>query len=140
MSSRAIRERQYRRILATGVGISVAIHAAVLGFSTFEVPPTLASETETPPAEEVEREFDVASLELVTIVQQPAVAAAVDELLDVNSQLYDLHRKTSRFGTGPSLHSPVLYNHRAESVSPRMVLAELKGQLDVLAERIDQRQ
>ena len=77
MNARQVRERQYRRLVATGLGISVAVHGAILGLSTFEVENAFGAEDDRP-AEQAEATFETPALELVTL-KKPSVEATQPE-------------------------------------------------------------
>lgn len=77
LSPRQVRERQYRRMVATGLGVSVAIHGAILGLSTFEID-TPVSARDAARAESPETVFETPALELVTL-KQPSVEATEPE-------------------------------------------------------------
>ena len=73
MSSRAVRDRQYRRILTTGFGASIAIHGAILGFSTFEAGP-LGNEPAEADVRERSADFEIPALELISLERETSVA------------------------------------------------------------------
>jgi hypothetical protein len=62
--------------------------------------------------------------------------AASDALLDLDSQLDELRHATSLLSTTHTTPSKSFYLHMAEGASPKLLLADLKGQLDLLAERM----
>lgn len=61
---------------------------------------------------------------------------ASDALNDLDSQLDELRHTTSLLSSSRSTPSQSFYLHMAEGASPKLLLADLKGQLDLLAERI----
>ncbi|MGI9629021.1 MAG: hypothetical protein ACR2QM_19475 [Longimicrobiales bacterium] len=73
MTARQVRERQYRRLVATGLGVSIAVHGAILGLSTFSVDGPAADDETRAQAERVE-DFEVPAIELVAF-SKPSVAA-----------------------------------------------------------------
>ena len=74
MNARRARDLQYRRVVATGFLVSVAIHGAVLGLSTFTVAAP-ESPGEEPREEATQSEFQVAALELITLEKAAAPTA-----------------------------------------------------------------
>ena len=80
MTARQLRERQYRRVLATAFGLSAALHGIVLGWSTFSLEAPPASPEEAREAQEAPATFEIPALELVNLEapsspsQQPVVA------------------------------------------------------------------
>jgi len=77
LNPRQVRDRQYRRMVATGLGVSIAVHGAILGWSTFEIegPSTMDDGIR---AESSEAIFETPSLELVTL-KRPSVEATEPE-------------------------------------------------------------
>ena len=65
MTTRQLRERQYRRVLFTALGTSAALHGAVLGFSSFTVDGPHDEEARA--AEEAEATFEIPALEILTL-------------------------------------------------------------------------
>lgn len=65
---------------------------------------------------------------------------AVERLTHLDHRLRDLHHSTQLLGTTRSSASQAFYSHLAEGASPNLLLADLKGQLDLLAVRFSQRQ
>jgi len=63
--------------------------------------------------------------------------AAVAKLDDVDQQLHDLRSTTAMLGTTHSTPAVAFYSHLAGGASPQLLLADLKGQLDLLATRIE---
>ncbi|MGE0757032.1 MAG: hypothetical protein AB7F89_10570 [Pirellulaceae bacterium] len=59
--------------------------------------------------------------------------AAVTSLSDLDEQLHELRHVTVRLGNSHSGPAQSFYFHLAEGCSPHMLLADLKGQLDLLA-------
>ena len=57
-------------------------------------------------------------------------------LNELDEQLDDLRHATSLLGTTHSSPAQSFYAHMAEGASPKMLLADLKGQLDMLATKI----
>jgi hypothetical protein len=58
---------------------------------------------------------------------------AADKLDAVDEQLHDLKRTTAMLGTTHSSAAVAFYSHMAEGANPQLLLADLKGQLDLLA-------
>ncbi len=58
---------------------------------------------------------------------------AVSQLDQVGSQLKDLKRTTALLGTTQGAAAQAFYAHMAEQASPELLVADLKGQLDMLA-------
>ena len=61
---------------------------------------------------------------------------AAESLSNLDEQLIELRRATSQISTSHSGPGQSFYFHLAEGCSPHMLLADLKGQLDLLALRI----
>lgn len=61
---------------------------------------------------------------------------AVETLDELDDQISDLRQATSLISTSHSGPAQSFYFHLAEGCSPHMLLADLKGQLDLLAMRI----
>jgi hypothetical protein len=61
---------------------------------------------------------------------------AAESLSQFDEQLMELRHATSQISTSHSGPSQSFYFHLAEGCSPHMLLADLKGQLDLLAHRI----
>jgi hypothetical protein len=61
---------------------------------------------------------------------------AAESLSNLDDQLIELRRATSQISSTHSGPSQSFYFHLAEGCSPHMLLADLKGQLDLLALRI----
>lgn len=57
-------------------------------------------------------------------------------LTHLDDKLHDLTHTTTMLGTTRSTPAQSFYVHMAEGASPHLLLADLKGQLDLLAERI----
>jgi hypothetical protein len=64
--------------------------------------------------------------------------AAVDKLHDVDDQIGDLKMTTTLLGTSQGPTGGVFYSHFAGGASPQLLLADLKGQLDLLAVKLAQ--
>ena len=74
MNARQVRERQYRRVLATALGVSAAVHGMVLGWSSFSVGvPSQDSLTERE-TQEAPAKFEKPALQLVSL-EAPAAPA-----------------------------------------------------------------
>ncbi len=58
---------------------------------------------------------------------------AVQKLRQLDEQLQQLERTTSMLGVTQGSAAQAFYTHMAESASPHMLLADLKGQIDLLA-------
>lgn len=65
---------------------------------------------------------------------------AVAKLENVDRQVHQLHVTTSLIGSGS--HSPggAFYSHLAGGANPDLLLSDLKGQLDLLAMKLSQRE
>lgn len=63
--------------------------------------------------------------------------SAVAKLDDVDEQLNDLRSTTAMLGTSHSTPAVSFYSHLAGGASPQVLLADLKGQLDLLATRME---
>lgn len=61
---------------------------------------------------------------------------AAESLSNLDEQLVELRRATSQISSSHSGPSQSFYFHLAEGCSPHMLLADLKGQLDLLALRL----
>lgn len=59
--------------------------------------------------------------------------STLDEL---DEQLHDLRHATSLLSTTRSGHAQSFYAHMAEGASPNILLADLKGQLDMLSTKL----
>jgi hypothetical protein len=59
-----------------------------------------------------------------------------DTLTDLDGQLHELQHTTSLLTTSRNGAAQSFYTHLADGASPQMLLADLKGQLDVLATRM----
>ena len=64
---------------------------------------------------------------------------AVDKLGEVDRRLADLNQATTMLGVTHGSASQAFYAHMAEGASPHLLLADLKGQLDLLAVRMSER-
>ncbi len=64
---------------------------------------------------------------------------AVDKLEKVDEKLHHLQHTTTVLGTTHSSAAQAFYAHLAEGANPRMLLADVKSQLDLLAMRMSQR-
>ena len=64
---------------------------------------------------------------------------AVRKLDQVKSQLNHLERTTTMLGTTHGSAAQAFYAHMAEQADPQYLLADLKGQLDLLALSISRR-
>ncbi|HEY2148466.1 MAG TPA: hypothetical protein VGH32_11045, partial [Pirellulales bacterium] len=58
---------------------------------------------------------------------------AADKLDDVDGRLDDLNKTAALLTTGHSSPAQAFYVHMAGGASPQLLLADLKGQLDLLA-------
>lgn len=58
---------------------------------------------------------------------------AVSKLKHIDAQLAQLERTTTMLGVTQGSASQAFYSHLAESASPHLLLADLKGQIDLLA-------
>lgn len=67
MSERNVRERQYRRVVAIALGVSAAIHGAVLGLSSFTLETDVPGSEEVAAGERPEPTFEIPALEVVTL-------------------------------------------------------------------------
>jgi hypothetical protein len=65
---------------------------------------------------------------------------AAAKLSEVDHQLDDLRNTTALLGTTHSGAATTFYAHFAGGASPRVLLADLKSQLDLLAIKIEQEQ
>lgn len=65
--------------------------------------------------------------------------AANETLEDLDSQMDELRHTTSLLSTTHSSPSQSFYLHMADGASPKLLLADLKGQLDLLASRMSDR-
>ena len=63
---------------------------------------------------------------------------AVDKLNDVDNQIGELKATTTLLGTSQGAGGGVFYSHFAGGGSPQLLLADLKGQLDLLAVKLAQ--
>ncbi|MFN0022248.1 MAG: hypothetical protein ACKVP0_28705 [Pirellulaceae bacterium] len=59
-----------------------------------------------------------------------------ETLTQLDGKLHDLAHTTTMLGTTRSTPAQSFYVHMAEGASPHLLLADLKGQLDLLAERM----
>jgi len=64
---------------------------------------------------------------------------AAAKLDNVDQQLHDLRSTTAMLGTTHSTPGLAFYSHMAGGASPQLLLADLKGQLDLLAVQIGKR-
>ncbi len=64
---------------------------------------------------------------------------AVEQLSEVDRRLSELNRTTTLLGVTHGSASQAFYAHMAEGASPHLLLADLKGQLDLLAVRMSER-
>jgi hypothetical protein len=64
---------------------------------------------------------------------------AVDKLGEFDQRLADLNQSTRLLGVTHGSAAQAFYAHMAEGASPHLLLADLKGQLDLLAVRMSQR-
>jgi hypothetical protein len=62
--------------------------------------------------------------------------SASHALEELDSQLDELRHATSLLSTTRTSPSQSFYLHMADGASPKLLLADLKGQLDLLAERM----
>jgi hypothetical protein len=56
-------------------------------------------------------------------------------LEDVNQRIEDLNRSAALWTTNASPPATAFYHHLAHGASPHILLADLKGQMDLLAHR-----
>ena len=63
---------------------------------------------------------------------------AIASLNELDQQLDELRRTTSLLSTTHSSPSKSFYAHLANGASPNLLLADLKGQLDLLANRMSE--
>ncbi|MHC4405744.1 MAG: hypothetical protein ACYTG0_39360 [Planctomycetota bacterium] len=61
-----------------------------------------------------------------------------ERLRNVDEKLHDLNTTTTLLGTGSAGPSGAFYAHMAGGASPKLLLADLKSQLDLLAVRLSQ--
>jgi hypothetical protein len=61
------------------------------------------------------------------------------QLDTVGEQLHDLHQAAAMLGTTHTPSAQAFYTHLAEGANPHLLLADLKGQLDLLAMKIVER-
>lgn len=64
---------------------------------------------------------------------------AVEKLDEVDERLADIKHTQSLMNVNHGSASQAFYSHMAEGASPSLLLADLKGQLDLLAVRLSQR-
>jgi hypothetical protein len=64
---------------------------------------------------------------------------AADKLGEVDQRLADLNQATRMLGVTHGSASQAFYAHMSEGASPHLLMADLKGQLDLLAVRMSQR-
>ncbi len=64
---------------------------------------------------------------------------AMDKLGEVDQRLADLSQTTTLLGVTHGSAAQAFYAHMAEGASPHLLLADLKGQIDLLAVRMSQR-
>jgi hypothetical protein len=64
--------------------------------------------------------------------------AAASKLDDVDQQIHKLKTTTMLLGTSQGPASATFYSHLASGAGPQLLLADLKGQLDLLAMKIAQ--
>ena len=62
-----------------------------------------------------------------------------ETLTHLDGKLHDLAHTTTMLGTTRSTPAQSFYVHMAEGASPHLLLADLKGQLDLLAERMSRK-
>lgn len=62
-----------------------------------------------------------------------------ESLTHLDGKLHDLAHTTTMLGTTRSTPAQSFYVHMAEGASPHLLLADLKGQLDLLAERMSRK-
>jgi len=60
----------------------------------------------------------------------------VDKLEQVDEQLHDLKQTTALIGATHTSAAQAFYSHMSQGAHPQMLLADLKGQLDLLAVRM----
>ena len=61
------------------------------------------------------------------------------KLEEVGDQLHDLNQTAAMLGTTHTAPAQAFYTHLAEGANPHLLLADLKGQLDLLAMRMAER-
>ena len=64
---------------------------------------------------------------------------AVQKLRQLDSQLRQLEHTTSMLGVTHGPSSQAFYSHMAEGANPHLLLADLKGQIDLLATKFARR-
>jgi hypothetical protein len=64
---------------------------------------------------------------------------AAEMLTDLDGRLRDLQHTASLLGASHSTAAQSFYAHLAEGANPTLLLADLKGQLDLLALQLDRR-
>ncbi len=64
---------------------------------------------------------------------------AVDKLEEVDERLADMKHSQSLLNVNHGSAAQAFYSHMAEGASPSLLLADLKGQLDLLAVRLADR-
>jgi hypothetical protein len=64
---------------------------------------------------------------------------AVQKLRQLDSQLRQLEQTTSMLGVTHGSPSQAFYSHMAEGANPHLLLADLKGQIDLLARNFARR-
>ncbi|NNM31574.1 MAG: hypothetical protein HKO53_00825 [Gemmatimonadetes bacterium] len=74
MNARQVRERQYRRVLATALGVSAAVHGVVLGWSSFSVSAPAPDSPVEREAQEAPATFEKPALKLVSLEAPSAPA------------------------------------------------------------------
>lgn len=65
---------------------------------------------------------------------------AAAKLEEVDDQLHELKTATPMLGTSHNSPSRTFYSHLADDASPQVLLTDLKGQLDLLAVKLGQRE
>jgi hypothetical protein len=64
---------------------------------------------------------------------------AVQKLRELDTQLRQLEQTTSMLGMTHGSASQAFYSHMADGANPHMLLADLKGQIDLLAMNFSRR-
>ncbi len=62
--------------------------------------------------------------------------AACERLIEVDREISELNKTTELLSTRPANPSQAFYSHLAHGASPHMLVSDLQGQLDLLAQRL----
>lgn len=62
--------------------------------------------------------------------------AACERLIEVDREITELNKTTELLSTRPANPSQAFYSHLAHGASPHMLVSDLQGQLDLLAQRM----